>query len=255
MQSEVQRKKAIRFWSGTLFVSPDKWVSWVNLWALKDAELNIDKTVKEMVFDNAKMPPKVKINEIVFKAKLFEIAIDNFQTLDGLADYSTVDWSLKQITNEDLGTWLKVWSAIKLQNRNSDKTEVTAITIKKDGSNLAKWTDYEVFVLNGYTYILPKTLQTGKITADYSYTPTAKKIQTFKDVEKYLALNMFKFSNIDEDWKEFAVIFAEWYNKAGFEAKFEADESEDSMWVGIEIKAFPTQTKELCQIIDEQDVI
>lgn len=255
MQNEVQRKKAIRFWSGTLFVSPDKWVSWVNLWALKDAELNIDKTVKEMVFDNAKMPPKVKINEIVFKAKLFEIAIDNFQTLDGLADYSTVDWSVKQVTDELLSQGWVVWNSLRLKNKNSNSTEVTSLVVKNDGSNLEKWTDYEVFILNGYTYILPKTLQTGKITADYSYTEIAKKIQVFKDVEKYLALNMFKFSNIDEDWKEFAVIFAEWYNKAGFEAKFEADESEDSMWVGIEIKAFPTKTKELCQIIDEQDVV
>lgn len=255
MQTTVQRPKAIRFWSGILFVSSDKGNSWINLWALKDAEVLFDKTIKEMVYDNAKMPPRVKINEIVFKAKLFEIALDKFQLIDGLADYSTVDGTEKQITNEDLWVWLQVWKPIKLKNRNSNLAEVTGITIKNDGSNLEKWVDYEIFLLDGYTHILPKKLQTGKITADYTFTEIAKKLQNFKDIEKFLALNMFKFSNIDEEGKEFAVVFPQGYNKAGFEAKFEADESEDSMWVGIEIKAFPTESKDLCQIIDEQDVV
>jgi hypothetical protein len=42
----------------------------------------VDKIIKALVFDNAKARPKVKINEVVFSASLYEIALDNIQKID-----------------------------------------------------------------------------------------------------------------------------------------------------------------------------
>jgi hypothetical protein len=44
-----------------------------------------------MVFDNAKMPPKIKIDEAVFSANLYEIALENLQKIDGFAEYTSID--------------------------------------------------------------------------------------------------------------------------------------------------------------------
>jgi hypothetical protein len=47
--------------------------------------------INELVLDNAKLPPKVKLDEVVFSANLYEIALENLQAIDGFATYSTVD--------------------------------------------------------------------------------------------------------------------------------------------------------------------
>lgn len=255
MQTTVQKKDAVRFWSGILSISTDNGSSWTNLWALKEAKINIDKTIKEMVFDNAKMPPKAKINEVIFSATLFEIALENLQSIDGLAEYSTSAGTQQTITGEVLGTGWTIGTPLRLTNKNADGTKVSSISIKAGSSTLTSWTDYDTYIYEGYTFILPKTAQTGSITAGYKYTPVANKTQIYKDVEKYLAMNMFKFANVNDEWKEFAIIFEKGYNRAGLEAQFQADESEDTMWVGIEIKAYPTASNELFRIIDEQDVV
>ena len=257
MQNSVQKVKSVRFGSGTLSVSSDGGNTWTNLGALKDANLNVSKSIIEVIMDNAKMPPKVKIDEAVFSANLYEIVLENLQTIDWFADYSSVDGTPVAITNEAHGTGWTVDEAIKLTNKNGHNTEVASIIIKEDNVALVLDTDYRVFVgSDGYTYILPLTAQNWVITANYTYTPLESKQQLYKDIVKTLATNRFKFENVDEDGKVFGIEFFEGYNRAGIDATFLPDDTtDDALNIPIEIKAYPvTGSQNLFRIYDEQEI-
>lgn len=83
------------------------------------------------------------------------------------------------VTAEAHGTGWTVGQPIKLTNKNGDSLVVASIVVYNDVTTLALGTDYEVYVADGtngekgFTYIVPKTAQTGVITADYEYTPNA----------------------------------------------------------------------------------
>jgi hypothetical protein len=126
--------------------------------------------------------------------------------------------------------------------------------VKEDGVALTLNTDYRIFKdADGYNYILPLTAQTGVITVDYKYTPSANRSLVFKDVQKTLATNRFKFVNTDSDGKEFYIEFYEGYQRNGIQATFQPDEGDDAMSFPIEIKAFPEATEQkLFRIVDEQ---
>ena len=256
MQTTVQKVNSVRFWSWILYVSTDNWQNRTNLWALKDATLNISKNIIEFVADNCKLPPKMKVNEAVFSANLYEIALDNLQAIDWTADYSTVDWTSQTVSWETLNTnWLTTDNPVKLANKNGDNTEVGSITVYSDWTALTSGTDYRVYVNDWYTYIYPLADQTWTITADYTYTPLASKQQMYKDIIKTLATNRFKFENTDGDWKVFWIEFYEGYNRAWIEMSFKSDETtDDALSVWIEIKAYPTSDQKLFRIYDEQDV-
>lgn len=72
----------MRFGSGVLSMSSDDGATWVNLGAIKDANMSVTKSIIEVVMDNARMAPKVRIDEAVFSANLYEIALENLQTID-----------------------------------------------------------------------------------------------------------------------------------------------------------------------------
>ena len=256
MQNSVQKVKSVRFGSGTLSISSDNWANWINLGALKDATLNVTKSIIEFVVDNAKLPPKVKIDEAVFSANLYEVVLENLQLIDGIATYSTVDGTPVTITAEAHGTGWVVSTPLKLTNKNGDNTSVTSIVVKSWATTLTLGTDYTVFIQAGYTYIMPTQANAGVITVGYSYTPLASKQQLYKDIVKTLATNRFKFVNVDEDWKEFGVEFYEWFNRAGLEATFLPDNTtDDALNIPMEIKAFPLAgSQNLFRIFDEQDV-
>ena len=257
MQNSVQKVASVRFGSGTLSMSSDDGVTWINLGALKNANLNVSKSIIEVIMDNAKMPPKVRIDEAVFSADLYEIALENLQTMDGIATYSTVDASPVAVTGEAISTGITKDVPFKLANKNGDNTEVGSIVIDSDGSPLTLDTDYTVFVdADGYTWINPLANDAGVIDADYSYTPLASKQQIYADVVKTLATNRFKFVNEDEDGNEFGIEFYEGYNRAGIDATFQPDETtDDALSIPIEIKAYPvTGSQNLFRIFDEQDI-
>ena len=257
MQNDVQKVKSVRFWSGILYVSPDNWASRVNLGALSDATLTANYIINEFVVDNAKLPPQQKLDEVLFSANLYEFALDNFQLIDGFAEYSTLDWTPVAVTGESLGTGWTVNQPIKLANKNGDNTEVASITIYADWAPLGLDTDYRVYVdADWYTYILPIAVQTGVLDADYTYTPLANKQQIYKDVMKTLKQSRFKFENEDADWKIFGIEFYQWYNRAGITATFVPDDAtDDALNVPIEIKAYPqTSTQNMFRIYDEQDL-
>jgi len=235
-------------------VSPDNGVTWINLGALTEWKLMVEKIIKERVFDNAKMEPKIKIGEVILSCNLQELALDKMQTIDGFANYSTVDGTEQTVTGEAHGVGWVVGEPFKLKNSNGDGTENGSVVMKENGTALVDGTDYEVYIHNGETFILPLTAQTGAITGDYTYTPLERKEQIFSDINKFMALNQFKFVNEDEDGKEFGIEFYRGYNRAGVEMTFQPDEWEENMSCAIEIKAFPTSDNKLYRLFDEQDV-
>lgn len=257
MQNSVQKVKSVRFGSGTLSMSTDGGSTWINLGALKDANLNVTKAIIEVIMDNAKMPPKVKIEEAVFSANLYEIVLENLQSIDGFATYTTVDGVATPVTAEPHGTGRTASVPFKLDNKNGDNTKVSSIVVKAGASTLALGTDYTVFLASdGYTWINPITAQTLAITVGYSYTPLTSKEQLYKDIVKTLATNRFKFENTDEDGKVFGIEFFEGYNRAGIDATFLPDDTtDDALNIPFEIKAYPvTGSQNLFRIYDQQDV-
>lgn len=257
MQNTVQKVSSVRFGSGVLSMSSDDGATWVNLGAIKDANMSVTKSIIEVVMDNARMAPKVRIDEAVFSANLYEIALENLQTIDWFATYSTVDASPVNVTAEAHGTGWVVGVPFKLTHKDWDNTLVSSVVVDEDAVALTLNTDYRIFLGgDGYTYILPVTAQTGAITVDYTYTPLASKQQLYKDVVKTLATNRFKFVNTDEDGLEFGIEVYEGYNRAGIEATFLPDDTtDDALNIPIEIKAYPvTWSQNMFRIFDEQDI-
>lgn len=202
------------------------------------------------------MPPKVRIDEAVFSASIYEFVLENLQSIDGIATYSTVAGTLQTVTSEAHGTGWTINTPIKTNYKNANNTIVGSIVVKSGATTLTLSTDYRTFVgADGYTYILPVTAQVGAITFGYTYTPNASKEQLFKDVVKTLATNRFKFENTDENGKIFGIEFYEGYNRAGIDATFLPDDTtDDALNMPIEIKARPvTGSQNLFRIYDEQD--
>ena len=136
---------------------------------------NIDTTnIVDIKADDTGSVFKVTDVKATVEAELLEVF--DRDTLKLLFNGTTSDVAAAPIsvTGEDKGTGWTVWTPIKLSNKNGDETEVANIVIKADGTALTLDTDYAVFVdEDGYTNITPLTAQTGAITADYDYTPTA----------------------------------------------------------------------------------
>lgn len=117
---------------------------------------------------------------ITIEAELLEdMGTDTIELLLGWLNRVDVAGTPTAITGEALGTGWVVWTPIKLANKNGDDTIVASIVIDADAVALVAWTDYNTYVgdgINGdlgYTYIVPLTVQTGVLDADYSYTPNA----------------------------------------------------------------------------------
>lgn len=260
MQTTVQKPDAIRLWSGILSV----WngTEYLNLGALKNAVLSVTKLISEMVFDNAKMSPKSKIQDALLSADLYEIDLENLQLIDGFADYSTLDGTPVVITDEALKVSGETWAdgeVIPLANANGDGSAITVTALTNNGVTVA--TSYEVFVENGVTKLL--NISGGDIAitgtgleVDYTYTPNASKTQLYKDVMKELSKNKFKFVNTNDEGKIFSIEFFSGYNRGNLEITFQSDETtDDASFTPIEIKAFPDANQQLFQIVDEQSLI
>lgn len=257
MQTSIQKPESIRFGSGRLDVYSVSAGQWINLGAIKEGKVTVTKSLVELVTDNTKATPKVKINEAILSANLYEVALDKMQLIDGMADYITVDGTPVTVTGEEVGTAIIAGVPFSLDHKNGDNTLATSIEIKKDGTALVLNTDYRVFLDGGQTRILPIVSHTGTITADYVYTPLASRQQIYKDVQKSLAMNRFRFVNTNADGKEFGVEIYQGYNAAGIEATFQPDSStDDALSIPIEIKAFPVAvSNNMFRIFDEQDVL
>jgi len=116
-----------------------------------------------------------------------------------------ITWASTPVVAEALGTWWTVWTPIRLKNENWDKTiiDLTAVwAIKAWGSNLVRWTDFNDYVNDWVTYIVPVTAQTLAITADYSYTPLTAQYQWLLNDTSTLPYLIVKIEwCVDVNWK------------------------------------------------------
>ena len=264
MQNTVQNSKALRFGSGVLEVSSDAGNTWLNLGALKEGTLKYDFKISEIVFDNAKIPPKAKINEVLFSAKLAEVNVSNVYKLMSLGVLTSTPGTLVSPADEVQQLAGYVWKAktmIKLLHSNGAGTVITPSAVKNNATTLTSGTDYEVVLINGETYLLncsgSDITATGLgLRASYSYTPNEMVQILYSDVLQTLATNRFRFVNTDENGKKFGIEMYEGYNKAGFELAFRGDDdTENVMELPIELKAYPSGVNSnLFRIFDEQAV-
>ncbi len=261
MQTTVQKEPAIRLGSGIFYVWNGS--EYVNLGAIKNAVLNVSKLISEMVFDNAKMSPKSKIEEALFSADMYEIDLTNLQLIDGIADYSTLDGTPVVITDEIVLATGLVWGEgeiLTLDNGNGDGSVVSLTAFTNNNIALVDGTDFEVYVENGVTKMLnikgsDITSAGDGIEATYTYTPNASKTQVYRDIMRAMNTNKFKFVNTDDDGKELSIEFFSGYNRGNLEVSFLSDETtDDASYTPLEIKAFPTDNQDLFQIVDEQSI-
>lgn len=111
-----------------------------------------------------------EVNDIDIFASFLWLTVEN------------INWTSTSITWEALWTWAAKWDIKFLANKNWDNTVVSSIIINADATSLVADTDYTINVddgtlgKKGYTYITFLTVQTGVLTADYSYTPSVAKI-------------------------------------------------------------------------------
>ena len=262
MQTSVQRQKALRFGSGILEVSEDNGNTRLNLWALKEGKLWLTFKISEIIFDNAKLPPKAKIEEAIFSARLAEIHLANVYKLMTLWVLTVTPWVLVSVTQEVLLTMGSTWNTetpLFLDNQNWNETAVTITWVNIWVTPLILNTDYKIIVENGRTAIVRiwsnLLIATDDLTIDYTYTPNASQEILYSDILQSLSRNRFRFTNYDEFGKKFGIEIFEWYNKSWFEFTFVADEdTENVMELPIELKAFPVAwTNQLFRVFDEQD--
>ena len=96
--------------------------------------------------DNARMKPKMKINEAVFSAKLYEFVLENLQTIDGFSTYSTVAGTLTTVVAEAHGTGWVINTPIKADFKNANNTSIGSIVVKAGAGTLVLNTDYRTYV-------------------------------------------------------------------------------------------------------------
>lgn len=248
MQTTVQNSDVIRMWS--VKFSADFGNGYVDLWALKDAQLTVNKQKTEFTFDNAKMTPKVKIIDAILSANLYELALDTIQKLNGLGILTTTAWTSTAHTQN-------IWNVaanqvVVLECQNGDWTAIASLTSLKSGNTAIQ--DYSLVSVGGKTAIAFESAKTN-VVAVYNYTPNASKELLFKDIITSQSLNKYKFENENADWKKLIIEFFEWFNNSdSFEIAFQPDDTtDDAASMAVEIKAFPTSDNKLFRIIDEQD--
>jgi len=255
MQNTVQKPDTIRLWSGVLKIN------WVNIWAIKKAWLDVSYKIAQLKFANAQLPPRKKVDKVVFKTEIVELFLDTIQTIFGW-DMTTVAWVATPITNEAKWTGWVIWKPIKLSNKNGANTSVASIVIKANWTALVLNTNYAVYVWDGanwefgYTYITPMTANALVITADYSYTPYASKKLTYDDVIDVLTLNPVTFENTNSDWKKFSLNILQWVATSWLAFDFANDDDlENFASIPVEFEWYPTSENKLFEIYDEQGII
>ncbi|MDR0607075.1 MAG: hypothetical protein LBG52_01695 [Candidatus Peribacteria bacterium] len=124
MQTSVQKPNSIRL--GSVIFEGDFGGGYVNLGALKGAVLNVSISSMQLVFDNAKMEPRNKINELTLTASLYEFNLQNFNEITGLGAFSSVDGTQTSATQSIEG--VNAGQAVALEHQNGDGTPITSLT-------------------------------------------------------------------------------------------------------------------------------
>lgn len=253
MHTSAQNVRSIRLGSGVMYINN------VNVGLLEAAELDTTKSVLQVKADNGKLPPRVKLEKVLFKANLYEIDLANFDLIDGVGTGSLVAGSSTPVTAEVLkasGTWAP-GETIFLDYSNGDGTMITPTNVKNGASTLTAGTDYTPVVVNGKSGVTrigtALTLTGIGLNSTYNYTPNASRVYTYQDVIKALSLYEVRFENTDEYGKKFKVTIPQGYNVENLKLGFGSDEKlDEAMKFPISFEAYPDATNRMLIIEDEQ---
>ena len=247
-QTTAQKEKAVRFWSGVLKINN------INIGLLDNAELNVEYNTIQIRAHNGYLPAKKKVSTVTLTADVYEIDPDNLALVDGGWTVSNVAASAVNVTGEAIAAWV-VGTPILLANHNGDGTVNTSIVVDVDGSPITEDTDYTISLLNGQTYIVPMTSQSGTIDVDYTYTPAAKDVYTITDLARTLDTYPVVFENTDENGKKFSITIPKGYASGNLAINFVSDDAVDEvMTLPITITANADDSNVLVKIEDEQTV-
>lgn len=232
---------------------------YVNLGALNDAKLVVTKKISKREWSNRQMPPRTRVTEAKFSAKLFQLKFDVISQIDGLGEVSKVAGTKQTDTfvlNAGEATAGKV---VILPHKNANDTNVTikSVTYDKGGANTA-WnanTHYTLVNVNGETGIIFKNEVDKTVEVVYDYTPNAIKKIVYKNIMKSQKLSRFKFVNTNEYGKDLTIEFPKGYQSGeAMELAFlNDDENEEGIGMDVEVTAFPLLDGTVLNIIDEQD--
>lgn len=255
MQTVVQKTKSVRL-GNVVFKAGS-----VNLWLLKDAKVQIEYSIIKIRAHNGVLPARKKPVSVKLSANLYEFYLPNMQYLEGHGVLTNTAASPVSVTGETVATaWWVQGQPFKLANKNGDNTVVSSIVVKRNGSALVVNTDYRPYVgdgINGekgYTYIVPVSSQSaGTFTADYSYTPNAKRTYTISDLIKAMSYYSFSFENTDENGKKFTITMPNGYSSGNIDFAFPSDDAADEVLnVPFEFTADADGSNRLLIIDDEQ---
>lgn len=102
MHTQAQSERSVRLGSGIIYINN------INIGLLEGAELEATKNVLQIKADNGRLPPRVRLEKVTFKANLYEINLANFDLIEGVGTGSVVAGSSTPVTAEILkasGTW------------------------------------------------------------------------------------------------------------------------------------------------------
>jgi hypothetical protein len=197
MQTTVQKSSTIRM--GSVKFSADFGQGYVNLGALKNASLKITKQKTELTFDNAKMPPKVKILEAILSAELYELSLESIKNINGLGEFSLTNGTQQNKTQIIKAGSLQANTAFVLEGQNADgsKPTITSVTYDKGAANTARAenTNYSLAKVDGKWALVFKAAVDKDVEVVYKYTPAKSKQLLFKDVISNQSLSKYKFEN------------------------------------------------------------
>lgn len=146
----------ILFWAWELFIYDEDNSEYKSLWNLNKASLNINKEIKDRIWDNKRLEPREKIKEVIFSANLYDINLTNLAFLSPNSTLTELEnkkelvyFNLKKLfkfnrfkfeNTDDFGRkfWFEILSwynkaAIKAEfNEKPDEDEVVNIPIEID---------------------------------------------------------------------------------------------------------------------------
>lgn len=254
--TSAQNAKSIRLGSGIFRKGG------LNLGLLEKASLEVTTSVLQIKADNGRLPPRKKVEKVVFSASLYEINLANFDKIDGLGVSTQVAGTATNVTGEVLQATGTVATGTKfvLTNANGSGAVVTAIALK-NGATAINATDYTVTTNEAgktviiYTAATALTLSGVGLNVGYTYTPAASRVYTVNDVIRAIQLEDVVFENIDENGKKFKITIPQGYNTENMKLDFGSDEKlDEAMKLPIKIEAYPDSQNRMLIIEDEQAV-
>lgn len=138
------------------------------------------------------------------RAEFTRQEVDNLEEIARMYGLSLVNVTATPvaITDEALGADLSAGAIVKLVNKSFSWTGaalVASVTVSDTGGALVEGTDYELSLDDdGKTQVVFLLATTGATTIDYTYTPMASQLSTYKVQSRSLPYNLLRFVECPE---------------------------------------------------------